>query len=78
MTSVKTDGHNVGHMKVIDRWLKKSGMSESRLGLLAAANPRAVERIRAGGATISTLNAVLRYIQMNPVSRTGKRSSSTS
>lgn len=50
----------------IDRWLKATKMSESRLGLLSAANPRAVERIRDGTAQVETLRAVLRYIRLNP------------
>lgn len=67
------------HMKAIDAWLKKSGMPEARLGLLAAANPQAVARIRAGTAQVQTLNAVLSYIRKNPPqSSRGGRSSSTS
>lgn len=50
----------------IEKWLKATGMKESRLGLLAAANPRAVGRICSGDAKIKTLDAVLAYIQANP------------
>jgi hypothetical protein len=64
-------------MKEIDRWLEKTGVQEARLGLLAAANPHAVARIRAGTAQIQTLNAVLNYIRKNPPKK-GERSSSTS
>lgn len=75
MTDVITDvwitGLGMTYMKVIDRWLKKTGVPEARLGLLAAANPRAVERIRSGTATVDTLNAVLRYIKANPAKRRG-------
>ena len=53
-------------MKVIDKWLAKTGMAEGRLGLLACANPKAIERIRTGRARIETLNAVLSYIKRNP------------
>lgn len=53
----------------IERWLKKSGWKESRLGLLAAGNQFAIERIRNGSASISTLEAVLRYIRGNPVGK---------
>lgn len=81
MTIVNTGVHNVGlgfgYMKAINQWLKKTGTSESRLGLLAAANPRAVERIRNGSARIDTLNAVLSYIRANPAPRTKKQRSST-
>ena len=49
----------------IERWLKRSRISENRLGLLAAANPRAIERIRDETARISTLRAVIRYIRRN-------------
>lgn len=49
----------------IESWLKKTGMAESRLGLLACANPRAVDRIRDGSARITTLRAVLSYIRTN-------------
>lgn len=50
----------------IERWLTKTGIKESRLGLLAGANPRAVQRIREGSARLDTLEAVLRYIRANP------------
>ena len=53
----------------IDKWLKASGMVESRLGMLSAANPHAISRIRAGTARIETLRAVLDYIKAN----SGKR-----
>ena len=53
-------------MQEIEEWLEKTGVPESRLGLLAAANPHAVERIRAGTAQIQTLDAVLNYIRKNP------------
>lgn len=66
-------------MKAIDKWLKKTGMPEARLGLLAAANPHAVARIRDGTAQVRTLNAVLNYIRKNPPhQRSTGRSSSTS
>lgn len=57
----------------IDAWLKATGMSESRLGLLAAANPRAIERIRSGAATIETLRKVLHYITDHPAETKKKR-----
>ena len=50
----------------IAAWLKATKVKESRLGLLAAANPRAVERIRSGDAKIKTMDAVLTYIRANP------------
>ena len=68
----------MSYMKAIDQWLKKTGMPEARLGLLAAANPQAVARIRAGTAQVQTLNAVLSYIRKNPPARSTGRSSSTS
>jgi len=54
----------------IEKWLAAAGMSESRLGLLACANPRAIERIRNGSARIETLRQVLAYVRANPVRRT--------
>lgn len=53
------------HIKEIERWLEKSGIPEERLGLLAAANPYAVGRIRDGTAQVRTLDAVLNYIRKN-------------
>jgi len=50
----------------INRWLKKTGMKESRLGLLTTANPKAVARIRNGTAQIRTLEAILAYIRSHP------------
>lgn len=54
-------------IKKIEAWLAKSGMTESRLGLLACANARAIERVRDGTARIETLRALLAYIAANPV-----------
>lgn len=59
-------------MKAIDAWLKRTGMLESRLGLLACANPYAVGRIRAGTARVETLNEVLNYIRRNPAQRSSR------
>ena len=56
-----------GAIAAIDKWLKTSGMAESRLGMLSAANPHAIGRIRAGTARIETLRAALDYIKANPV-----------
>lgn len=53
-------------VKAIEQWLRATGMAESRLGLLAAANPKAVERIRNGTATVRTLRALIAYIKANP------------
>jgi hypothetical protein len=60
-------------MKVIEQWLAKTGTSEGRLGLLACANAKAVERIRTGTARIETLTAVLSYIRSHPPKKTKKR-----
>lgn len=51
----------------IDKWLKQSGVKESRLGLLACANPRAVQRVRDKTATLQTLEAIMLYIERNPL-----------
>lgn len=51
----------------IEAYLKTSGMKESRLGLLACANARAVERIRNGSGSVESLRAVIQYISQNPV-----------
>lgn len=50
----------------IDAWLKKTGVAESRLGLLACANARAVDRVRNGTATVQTLRSLMDYIKANP------------
>ena len=60
-------------MKAIDKWLKKSGVPEWKLGMLAAANAKAVERIRSGTARVETLNDVLNYIRKNPPPRRPSR-----
>ena len=52
----------------IDTFIKRSGMKESRLGLLACANPKAVQRVRDGSASVATLRALLDFI-----ARHGKR-----
>lgn len=51
----------------IDAFLKATGMPESRLGLLACANARAVARVRNGTATVETLRAIVDYIDSHPV-----------
>ena len=56
-------------LEEIDKWLKATGTKESRLGLLAAANPRAISRIRNGTALVSTLDAILTYIRANKAPR---------
>lgn len=50
----------------IEAWLAATNTTEGRLGLLAAANPRAVARIRTGTAYAATLSAVLKYIRAHP------------
>jgi hypothetical protein len=62
------DDHTSGDMEQIEAWLRATGMSESRLGLLACANPRAVSRIRSGSARVETLRLVLAYIEAHPAS----------
>lgn len=57
-------------IKEIDDWLRKTGWADSRLGMLATANARAVARIRDGSARVSTLTAVLKFIYDHPASRT--------
>ena len=85
LTVVHTGVYNVpretSYMKAIDEWLRKTGMPEWKLGTLAAANAKAVERIRNGTARVETLNDVLNYMRRNPPprSRRAKRvASSTS
>lgn len=50
----------------IRAYLRAKGMKPSYLGLLACANPRAVERIFTGSASLGTLNKVMRFIKKNP------------
>ena len=50
----------------IDAWLKATAVKESRLGLLACANPRAVERVRSGSGSVESLRALVEYIRQNP------------
>lgn len=49
-------------LQKIDAWLEKTGTPEYRLGLMACANPRAVERVRAGTARVDSLRQILDYI----------------
>lgn len=53
-------------IKKIEAWLAKTGMAESRLGMLACANQRAVERVRNKTATLETFQALIDYISKNP------------
>lgn len=60
-------------IKAIEAWLKRSDMSESRLGVLACDNARAVQRIRDGTATLATYWAVEAYIKANPAGKAKKK-----
>lgn len=53
-------------IKKIEAWLEKAGVPESRLGLLACANARAVSRVRDGTGSVQTLRALLDYIAKHP------------
>jgi hypothetical protein len=59
--------------RAIETWLREAGWSEARLGLIAAANARAVPSIRGGTAQLRTLLDVANYINANPA-KTVKRS----
>lgn len=56
----------------IEKYLKVSGITESRLGLLACANARAVQRIRDKTASVETLENLLEYIEAHPAKGNGK------
>jgi hypothetical protein len=51
----------------IEKWLAASTWSEATLGLRAAGNARAIERIRSRKASLRTRDLVLEYIERNPV-----------
>lgn len=53
-------------IRKIDEWLAATGMTESRLGLLACANARAVERVRNGTGSVDTLRALIDHIRRHP------------
>lgn len=53
----------------IDAYLEATGMKDSRLGLLACANARAVERVRNGTGSVESLRLLLDYIDLHPVKR---------
>ena len=53
-------------IKIIEKYLKDTGMKEYRLGLMACANNYAVDRIRSGKGSVASLRAVLKYIEDNP------------
>lgn len=59
-------------VRQIDAWLKATGVSESRLGMLACANARAVERVRNGTAQVESLRLIMDHIKANPVPKTKK------
>jgi hypothetical protein len=58
----------------IERWLRATGMAESRLGMLSAANQLAVPRLRNGTAQVSTLTAVLKFVREHPPANKQKTS----
>ncbi len=50
---------------VIEAFVIDTGVAESRLGQLGAANPYAIDRIRAKTATLRTLEMILAYIDLH-------------
>lgn len=57
----------------IEAFLSETGMMDSRLGLLACANPRAMARVRDGSARIRTLEEILAFVRRErSLSRRGK------
>jgi len=50
----------------IDDWQSRTGMTDEALGYHAAGNARALERIRSGSASISTLEVIMQYIRTHP------------
>jgi hypothetical protein len=67
----------VDDVERIETWLKATGMTESRLGLMACANPRAVARIRSGSARVETLRLVLAHIEAHPAPKPRRGRTST-
>ncbi len=65
--------NKVNSTLMIDEWLAATGVPEYRLGLMACANPRAVERVRSGTARVDSLHAILEYIEKNPANEPRKR-----
>ena len=53
-------------IRKIQDWLQATGMKPSRLGLLACANPRAVDRVLNGTGSVDSLRALIDYIRENP------------
>lgn len=47
-------------------WLRATKTPASKLGVLSCGNQRAVSRILAGSASLSTLEAVHKYVRDNP------------
>lgn len=56
----------------IDAYLKATGMKESRLGQLACANSRAVERVRNGSGSVESLRQLIDYINLHPLKKLSK------
>lgn len=56
-------------LRLVDLWLKATGMTPSRLGLLACANARAVERVRNGTGSVESLRQLIDYIDAHPLKR---------
>lgn len=50
-------------IKEIDAFLKAKKMKPYRLGLLACANPKAVERVKSGKGSVETLKALVDYVR---------------
>ena len=64
---------NATPIELIDEWLATTGTLESRLGLLACANARAVERVRRGSASVATQRALIAYITDHPTKQSACR-----
>jgi hypothetical protein len=55
------------NIRAIEKWLSQTKWAETTLGARASGNPRAVDRIRRGTASMKTLDDVMDYIKRNPV-----------
>lgn len=53
-------------IRKIEEWLEATGTKPSRLGMLACANPRAVDRVMNGTGSVDSLRAIVDYIKRNP------------
>lgn len=53
----------------VNRWLRRTGVAPTRLGIMVCNNPNMVARLRDGKATLGTLRKLIKFIKKYPAGK---------